>query len=122
MCGPVNRTTPNVTTGTNNSAELVAFTRALQWARTETAPGQPVCMRYDSCYAAMIASGSWKAKAHRALAAEARAAWDALRSKTDNKLWLRHVKGHSKHRWNERADHLANRGQHGGHRYGHVAA
>jgi ribonuclease HI len=114
MGGPVNSSTPHVTTGTNNSSELVAFTRALQWAYTDrAAQGRPICMRYDSCYAAMIASGSWKAKAHKALAAEARAAWDALREKTRNQLWLRHVRGHSKHQWNDIADALAARGQKG---------
>ena len=114
MGGPVNGSTPNVATGTNNSSELVAFTRALQWAYTDqAAQGKPICMRYDSCYAAMVASGSWKAKAHKALAAEARAAWAALRDKTKNNLWLRHVRGHSGHKWNNIADALANRGQKG---------
>ena len=122
MCGPVNQATPNVTTGTNNSAELVAFTRALQWAYSETAPGRPVCMRYDSCYAAMIASGSWKAKAHKALAVEAHVAWAKLRDKTSNRLWLRHVRGHSRHQWNHKADRLANHGQQGGRKYAYVEA
>ena len=51
--------------------------------------------RIDSCYAALIASGSWKAHEHKALAKEARKAWDdLLASKGDKRLWLRHVKGH----------------------------
>ena len=118
MCGPVNARTPNVRNGTNNSAELVAFTRALQWAcNDEAAQGRPICMRYDSCYAAMIASGSWKAKAHKELAAEARAAWTALRQRTDNRLWMRHVRGHSNHKWNHTADRLAADGASGRDRY-----
>ena len=50
-------------------AELVAFTRALQWARQSVHtrdPSTPVILRYDSCYAALIASGSWKAHEHKA--------------------------------------------------------
>ena len=71
MCGRVGPETPNVETATNNSAELVAFTRALQWAKQSVHtrdPNTPVVLRYDSCYAALIASGSWKAHEHKALA------------------------------------------------------
>ena len=42
---------------------------------TRCAAGQPICMRYDSTYAAMIASGTWRAKKHKAMAEEARGAW-----------------------------------------------
>ena len=112
MCGPVTPSTPNVKTATNNSSELLAFTRALQWARTSPlSQGRPIVVRFDSAYAAMIASGTWKAKKHKALAGEARAAWADLRKHTDNKLWIRHVRGHSRHQWNNRADHLANQGR-----------
>ena len=70
-------------------------------------------MRYDSCYAAMIASGTWRPYWHRALAAEAQAAWAALRKLKGDRLWLRHVRGHRWHRWNDRADSLATQGQGG---------
>ena len=70
-------------------------------------------MRYDSCYAAMIASGTWKPHWHRALAAEAQAAWAALRKQKGDLLWLRHVRGHHGHRWNSRADYMATLGQRG---------
>ena len=109
--------TPNVETATNNSAELVALTRALQWAKQSVHtrdPSTPVILRYDSCYAALIASGSWKAHEHKALAKEARKAWDdLLASKGDKRLWLRHVKGHSRHTHNNTADSLANEGRQG---------
>ena len=99
MCGRVGPQTPNVETATNNSSELVAFTRDLQWAKQSVHtrdPSTPVILRYDSCYAALIASGSWKAHEHKALAKEARKAWDdLLASKGDKRLWLRHVKGHT---------------------------
>ena len=106
--------TRNVRTTTNNLAELVAFTRALEWARTSAqARGRPICIRYDSRYAAMIASGSWKAKKHKEMAANAREQWGALRKKIGKRLWIRHVKGHSGHRWNHRADRLADDGRMG---------
>ena len=117
-CGSVTASTPNVRTGTNNSSELLAFTRALQWARnSHLTQGKAIVCRFDSAYASMIASGSWKARKHKALAAEAHAAWTDLRKHTNNQLWIRHVRGHSRHRWNNRADSLANRGQLGREEY-----
>lgn len=124
MCGRVGPQTPNVETATNNSAELVAFTRALQWAKQSVHtqdPNTPVVLRYDSCYAAMIASGSWKAHAHKALAKEARKAWDDLLATKGERLWLRHVKGHSRHVHNNTADNLANQGRGGQTRMEEVA-
>ena len=40
----------------------------------------------------MIASGTWRAKKHKAMAAEARAARKALKRQIGGQLWLRHVK------------------------------
>ena len=71
------------------------------------------CDMTASCYAAMIASGTWKPHWHRALAAEAQAAWAALRKQKGDLLWLRHVRGHHGHRWNSRADYMATLGQRG---------
>ena len=106
--------TRHVRTTTNNLAELVAFARALTWARTSLQTGKrPICIRYDSWYAAMIASGTWKAKKHKEMAANAREQWGALRRKIGKRLWMRHVKGHSRHRWNDRADRLADDGRAG---------
>ena len=68
-------------------------------------------MRYDSLYAAMVASGTWKAKKHKAMAAEARLAWAALKKRLGESVWLRHVKGHSGHWWNDKVDSLANAGR-----------
>ena len=103
---------------TNNVAELTAFTRGLQWAhKHDIADGHPVCMRYDSTYAAMIATGVWKAKKHKALAEEARSAWRSLHAKLRGRLWTKHVKGHSGDNWNNRADRLANEGRAGRYRY-----
>ena len=108
-CGQITARTKNVTTTTNNLAELLAFTRALACYHPSTA----VVLRYDSTYAAMIASGTWKARKHKAMAAEARRAWAALKHAHARTLWLRHVRGHSGNYWNTIADRLADQGRHG---------
>ena len=113
-CGQITTGMRNVKTVTSNLAELVAFTRALQWATyTRCAAGRPICMRYDSTYAAMIASGTWRAKKHKAMAEEARGAWIALKKVIGERLWMRHVKGHSGHPYNHIADRLADAGKQG---------
>ena len=113
MCGsviPGGVANATVKTTTNNVAELVAFTRGLTWAAyhplAQQQPGvaHPVCMRYDSVYAAMIATGVWRAKKHKEMAAAARQAWATLMKRTRGRLWLKHVKGHSGHTWNDVAD------------------
>ena len=99
--------TPNVSTITQNLAELMAFTRALQWARCNiNAQRKPILMRYGSEYCARIACGAWKAKKHKAVAAEAREAWKELKRSNGGQVWMRHSK-------EERAKDLAARGQMG---------
>ena len=84
--------TPNVKTTTSNLADLVAFTRALQWAlQNSRARGRPICIRYNSEYAARISTGAWKAKKHKAMAEEAQRAWAQLKSERGGRVWMRHV-------------------------------
>ena len=117
--GQITASTKNIQTITNNSAELIAFTRALQWAATrgDTVSISHIVMRYDSLYAAMIASGVWRAKKHRLLAAEAQHAWRELKSRLGEHVWLRHVKGHSGLEWNNLVDDYALWGKQGGYKY-----
>ena len=90
----VARSTPNVNTTTQNLADLVAFTRALQWAHTHhRAQGRPIIVRYNNQYAARIATGAWKAKKHKAFAEEARRAWAQLKRARGGRVWMKHV-GH----------------------------
>ena len=118
-CGQILIEQRNITATTNNVAELKAFIEGLKWARCSSiAQGRAVCMRYDSKYASHIASGAWRAKRHKKLAAEARQQWAALRKSRRGRLWMRHVKGHSGHTWNERADRLADHGKRGWNRSG----
>ena len=87
--------TTNVKTTTENLAELVAFTRALQWAQSfYYATGRPICIRYTSEYAARIATGAWKARKHKAMAAEAQRAWASLKRSNGGRVWMRHTPRH----------------------------
>ena len=57
----------------------MAFTRALPCARRHPESYTKAFMlRYENAYAAMIASGTWKPKKHKDMAAEARQAWAGL--------------------------------------------
>ena len=96
-----------MTTITENLAELMAFTRGLQWARRfRDAQGRPINMRYTSEYCARIATGAWKAKKHKKVAAEARTAWKELKKSNGGQVWMQHDKTH-------KAKSLAERGKTG---------
>ena len=99
---------------TNNTAELKAIVVALRHVRTcPTLRGRAALIRYDSKYAAMITTSVWRARKHKKLAAVARDEWQRARTALKGRLWLKHVKGHSGHRWNDRADELADKGRRG---------
>ena len=90
--------------GSNNTAELTAFAEALRWALTEGGDSK-IIIKTDSKYAGNQATGAWKAKANRELVAHVQSLWEET-SQLRELSW-EHVKAHSGHRWNERADHLA---------------
>ena len=90
--------------GSNNTAELTAFAEALRWVLSEGGDSE-VVIKTDSQYAGNQATGNWKAKANRELVAHVQALWNEVSQLRD--LSWDHVKAHSGHRWNERADHLA---------------
>ena len=92
--------------GSNNTAELSGLFAALRWLLTEESE-DPVRIRLDSQYAGNIATGAWRAKANRELAARVQSVWDEVASQRE--LSWDHVRAHRGHRWNERADHLAKR-------------
>ena len=92
--------------GSNNTAELSGLFAGLRWLLTEG--GQDaVRIRVDSQYAGNIATGAWRAKANRELAARVQSVWSEVA--TQRELTWDHVRAHRGHRWNERADHLAKR-------------
>ena len=63
---------------------------------------KPIFIRYDSMYAAHFATGIWKAKKHKPMAAAARRAWARLKRSREGRAWMAHVKGHAGNLWNER--------------------
>jgi hypothetical protein len=109
ICGQITTATPAVKTITENLACLVAFKAACDWAATDpVARDRPVCLRYSTEYAAMVATGTWKAKKHKDMAAAAKRAWATLRKmKPGDQVWLRHTKPHGT------ATELAARGKQG---------
>ena len=119
MAGVINTRTPNVKTTTRNLADLVAFTRALQWAiQHGAARGKAVCIRYNSEYAARICTGTWKAKKHKAMAEEARRAWAQLKHVSGGRAWMHHVP--RTQGYYIRASQLATSGKGGAHIYAEV--
>tara|TARA_B100000287_G_scaffold332545_1_gene317583 strand:- start:4078 stop:4629 length:552 start_codon:yes stop_codon:yes gene_type:complete len=94
--------------GSNNTGELSAMVHALRWILVNCPEGQ-VTVRADSMYALHISDGSWSAKANKQLALLSQQLWKEAAQVVN--LHNAHVKAHSGHRWNERADHLAYRGQ-----------
>lgn len=94
--------------GSNNTGELSAMVHALRWILVNCPKGE-VTIRADSMYALRITDGAWSAKANKKLAHLSQELWKEVAQVVD--LHNAHVKAHSGHRWNERADHLAYRGQ-----------
>ena len=90
--------------GSNNTGELSAMAHALRWLLIEGST-DAVTIRGDSQYALNIATGEWRAKANRELAARVQALWDEVTSLRS--VVAEHIRAHRGHRWNERADHLA---------------
>ena len=117
-CGPIAHGDEGAEQKTNNVAEIVAFIHALRWARSPAAAARPIVMRYDSKYAALITTGVYKAKKNKKLVATAQAEWKLTHAAKQGRLWLRHVKGHSGHKWNDEADRLAAAGCGGEYYYG----
>ena len=69
--------------------------RALQWAEQHgMARGSPICVRYNSEYAARISTGQWKARKHKPMAQEARNAWAQLKQRSGGRVWTRHTSQH----------------------------
>ena len=90
--------------GSNNTGELSAMAHALRWLLMEGSTNI-VTIRGDSQYALKIATGEWRAKANRELAARVQALWNEVTSLRT--VEAEHIRAHRGHRWNERADHLA---------------
>jgi ribonuclease HI len=105
--------------GTNNTGELCGVCEALLWLIHEEPSGRSACICYDSEYAANQAQGKWKANKNRALVERTQSLLHQARTtvrgvQQQREVRFLHVKGHSGHMWNDRADGLANMGAAGG--------
>jgi len=92
----------------NNTGELSAICEALLWLLQHESSGRPAAILYDSDYAAKITTGRYRAQKNQVLAAKAQSLLMEVRQKRS--IRFEHVKGHSKNKWNDAADALANRG------------
>ena len=92
--------------GSNNTAELTAFAMALRWLLIDDSEYSAIIYT-DSQYAGNLATGAWRAKANKSLVKHVQNLWQEV-AQVRTVEW-RHVRAHRGHRWNERANHLANR-------------
>ena len=94
----------------NNTAELTALCEGLAYLAEVDGTTTPAIVRPDSEYARDLALGLSKPRTNVALARRVRNLWQAEEARRGGQLWALHVKGHSGHVWNERADRAAARG------------
>ena len=92
---------------TNNVAEVRAVGEALRWAAEHSTH---VRIRYDSKYAATVIRSMRKPRRNAVVVTEARHTLAVALSRGLKVEW-EHVKGHSGHVWNDRADALADTGR-----------
>ena len=92
---------------TNNVGEVMAVQQAIRWAVEQ---GQSVKIRYDSKYAANMVQGTWKCKKGRNIELIREAREEYRKATREVNITWEHVKAHSNHKWNDRADALADEG------------
>lgn len=106
VCNPTDEDFIGAEVGSNNTAELTAFAMALRWLLID-GDDKNAIIYTDSQYAGNLATGAWRAKANKILVKSVQNLWNEV--KQIRPIEWRHVRAHRGHRWNERADHLANR-------------
>ena len=99
--------------GASEPAQLIFFGRAKAGARGPATGGQG----RGAC-SARADDGKVCTPKKVDLVAEARKAWREAHAAKGGRLWMKHVKGHSGDRWNDRADGLADEGRRGTRRSG----
>lgn len=99
--------------GSNNTGELSGICEALLWLRDWEHSFQPATICYDSVYAAKTTTKEFNANKNKQLVKSAQTLFEEV--KRTRKVTMKHVKGHSGHKWNEAVDRLAKRGAAGEH-------
>ena len=110
---PVKRSSPyflGAEHGSNNTGELQAIGEALLWLRDHESTNKDATILSDSMYAMKTIKGEWQARKNVRLVREVSRVLTDVRK--DRNVRFEHVKGHSNHVWNDRADELANKGAH----------
>ena len=108
---PVKRSSPyflGAEHGSNNTGELQAIGEALLWLRDYETTKRDATILSDSMYAMKTIMGEWQARKNVRLVKEVSRV--LLDVRKERKVEFEHVKGHSNHVWNDRADELANKG------------
>ena len=80
------------------------------WLRDHESTNKDATILSDSMYAMKTIKGEWQARKNVRLVREVSRVLTDVRK--DRNVRFEHVKGHSNHVWNDRADELANKGAH----------
>ena len=103
----------------NNTAELSAVHHALNGARELRQKGEAVLILSDSQLAICTTTGAWASRKHKVLVERNRKALARLRA-GGAQVSFQHVRAHTGHGMNERADELAAQGAQGLRRRGNA--
>ena len=95
--------------GSNNTAEITALYEALLFIEQGhhlSIDAESYTIYGDSMYAGKMAMGEWNPKQNKKLVKNLVKKWNSLKRLGISFSW-EHIKAHSGHLWNERADYLA---------------
>ncbi len=97
---------------TNNTGELTGLGESIRWLlESDPDKTQPVLLRPDSEYSVGVLTGRVDAEENAELVEQVRTLLERLRAQRKGRVGWSHVRGHSKHKWNDRADALADEGR-----------
>ena len=90
---------------TNNTGELTGLGESIRWLlESDPDKTQPVLLRPDSEYSVGVLTGRVDAEENAELVEQVRTLLERLRAQRKGRVGWSHVRGHSKHKWNDRAD------------------